>query len=139
MRRPCVSPVAARHARVAGRVAGRRRSGSMRAAYNDSSGYFAISIAARILGVHAQTLRSYERQGLITPSRSKGRIRLYSFEDIRRARQVRRLIEDLGVNLAGVEVILRLTDRIRDLEQQVERLQHESRDGGRARNPEPGT
>jgi len=111
----------------------------MREAYNDSSGYFAISIAARILGVHAQTLRSYERQGLITPSRSKGRIRLYSFEDIRRARQVRRLIEDLGVNLAGVEVILRLTDRIRDLEQQVERLQHESRDGGRARNPDPGS
>jgi MerR family transcriptional regulator/heat shock protein HspR len=82
-------------------------------------------MAARMLGVHAQTLRAYERQGLITPSRSKGRIRLYSVEDIRRAQQVRRLIEDLGVNLAGVEVILRLTDRIRALEQQVEGLQRE--------------
>src|SRR5439155_19949729 len=80
------------------------------------AGYFVISVAARMLGVHAQTLRSYERQGLVTPSRSKGRIRLYSIEDIQRARLIRRLVEDLGVNLAGVEVIMRLTDRIRDLE-----------------------
>jgi MerR family transcriptional regulator/heat shock protein HspR len=86
-------------------------------------GYFAISVAARLLGVHAQTLRAYERQGLIVPSRTKGRIRLYSVDDIRRAQQVRRLIEDLGVNLAGVEVILRLTERIRALEAQIEQLQ----------------
>ncbi len=86
-------------------------------------GYFAISVAARLLGVHAQTLRAYERQGLIVPSRTKGRIRLYSVDDIRRAQQVRRLIDDLGVNLAGVEVILRLTERIRALEAQVEQLQ----------------
>lgn len=97
----------------------------MRENFSESSGYFAISIAARMLGVHAQTLRAYERQGLITPSRSKGRIRLYSVEDIRRAQQVRRLIEDLGVNLAGVEVILVLTERIRNLEQQVDQLQVE--------------
>jgi MerR family transcriptional regulator/heat shock protein HspR len=88
-----------------------------------ASGFFAISVAARLLGVHAQTLRSYERQGLIVPSRTKGRIRLYSLDDIRRAQQVRRLVEDLGVNLAGVEVILRLTDRIRALELQIEQLQ----------------
>ena len=93
--------------------------------FSESSGYFAISIAARMLGVHAQTLRAYERQGLITPSRSKGRIRLYSVEDIRRAQQVRRLIEDLGVNLAGVEVILVLTERIRNLEHQIEQLDME--------------
>jgi len=67
-----------------------------------TTGYFAISVAARMLGVHAQTLRAYERQGLLTPSRTKGRIRLYSIDDIRRAQQIRRLIEDLGVNLAGV-------------------------------------
>src|SRR3954447_5170262 len=90
-----------------------------------STGYFAISVAARLLGVHAQTLRAYERQGLLQPSRTKGRIRLYSIEDIRRAQQIRRLIEDLGVNLAGVEVILMLTDRIRALEEEVERLQTE--------------
>lgn len=89
-----------------------------------TTGYFAISVAARMLGVHAQTLRAYERQGLIAPSRTRGRIRLYSIDDIRRAQQVRRLIEDLGVNLAGVEVILQLTERIRTLEEQLERLQH---------------
>jgi MerR family transcriptional regulator/heat shock protein HspR len=93
--------------------------------FSHSTGYFAISVAAHMLGVHAQTLRSYERQGLITPSRTKGRIRLYSIEDIRRAQQVRRLIEDLGVNLAGADVIMRLTERIRNLESQVERLQQE--------------
>ena len=97
----------------------------MREQVSVSVGYFAISVAARMLGVHAQTLRAYERQGLIIPSRTKGRIRLYSVEDIRRAQQVRRLIEDLGVNLAGVEVILRLTERIRALEGQVEQL-HEA-------------
>lgn len=85
-------------------------------------GYFAISVAARMLGVHAQTLRSYERQGLLTPSRTKGRIRLYSVEDIRRAQQVRRLIEELGLNIAGVEIILRLTDRIRVLEEQLDQM-----------------
>jgi MerR family transcriptional regulator/heat shock protein HspR len=88
---------------------------------NEATGYFAISAAARLLGVHAQTLRAYERQGLISPSRSKGRIRLYSVEDIRRAQLVRRLIEDLGVNLAGVEVIIRLTERIRALEAELSR------------------
>lgn len=88
----------------------------MNISFREATGYFVISVAARMLGVHAQTLRSYERQGLVTPSRTKGRIRLYSLEDIQRAQLIRRLIEDLGVNLAGVEVILRLTDRIRDLE-----------------------
>src|SRR3954470_24877628 len=87
--------------------------------FSQSTGFFAISVAAHMLGVHAQTLRSYERQGLITPARTKGRIRLYSVEDIRRAQQVRRLIEELGLNIAGVEIILRLTDRIRALEQQL--------------------
>ena len=91
----------------------------MSIAYAEATGYFVISVAARMLGVHAQTLRSYERQGLVTPSRTKGRIRLYSPEDIHRAQLIRRLIEDLGVNLAGVEVILRLTDRIRELESQL--------------------
>ncbi len=102
---------------------------------SQNTGFFAISVAAHMLGVHAQTLRAYERQGLIKPSRTKGRIRLYSIEDIRRAQQVRRLIEDLGVNLAGVDVIMRLTERIRNLEAQVEDLQNElarHRSNGRA-------
>jgi MerR family transcriptional regulator/heat shock protein HspR len=83
---------------------------------------FVISVAARLLKVHPQTLRYYERAGLIAPSRSKGNIRLYSPEDIQRAMQIKRLVEDLGVNLAGVEVIMRLTDRLRDQDAELEEL-----------------
>ena len=97
----------------------------MRDSITVTTGFFAISVAARMLGVHAQTLRGYERQGLLAPSRTKGRIRLYSIDDIRRAHQIRRLIEDLGVNLAGVEVILQLTERIAALEDEVLRLRAE--------------
>lgn len=97
---------------------------------SSQAGYFLISVAARILGVHAQTLRAYERQGLIMPSRTRGRIRLYSLEDIRRAQQVRRLVDDLGVNLAGAEVILRLTERITRLEQEIERLRQNQKAQG---------
>src|SRR6186997_488603 len=86
---------------------------------------FVISVAARLLNVHPQTLRYYERAGLIQPSRSRGNIRLYSTRDIERAQQIKRLIEDLGVNLAGVEVIMKLTERLRDLEQENERLRAE--------------
>jgi MerR family transcriptional regulator/heat shock protein HspR len=81
---------------------------------------YVISVAAQLLEVHPQTLRYYERAGLLSPSRSKGNIRLYSPADIEQARQIERLIDDLGVNLAGVEVILRLTDRLRRVEQELE-------------------
>jgi MerR family transcriptional regulator/heat shock protein HspR len=74
---------------------------------------YVISVAARMVGMHAQTLRYYERAGIIEPSRSRGRIRLYSPADIARLRQIQRLITELGVNLAGAEIILRLNDRIR--------------------------
>jgi MerR family transcriptional regulator/heat shock protein HspR len=84
---------------------------------------FVISVAARLVGVHVQTLRYYERAGLVEPARSKGRIRLYSPHDLERVRQIRRLTDDMGVNLAGVEVIMRLTERIRELEHQLEELQ----------------
>ena len=83
---------------------------------------FVISVAARLLNVHPQTLRYYERAGLIAPSRSRGNIRLYSTRDIERAQQIKRLIEDLGVNLAGVEVIMKLTERMREMEQEIETL-----------------
>lgn len=86
---------------------------------------YVISVAARMLGMHAQTLRYYERVGIVAPSRSRGRIRLYSQADINRLRQIQRLINDLGVNLAGAEVILRLNDRIRQMEQQMEELRIE--------------
>ena len=86
---------------------------------------FVISVAARLLGVHPQTLRYYERAGLIQPSRSRGNIRLYSARDIERAQQIKRLIEDLGVNLAGVEVILRLTERMRQMEAELQQLREQ--------------
>jgi MerR family transcriptional regulator/heat shock protein HspR len=78
-----------------------------------------------MLGMHAQTLRYYERMGMIAPSRSRGRIRLYSQADISRLRQIQRLINDLGVNLAGAEVILRLNERVRQMEEESERLRVE--------------
>jgi MerR family transcriptional regulator, heat shock protein HspR len=88
---------------------------------------FVISVAARLVGVHEQTLRYYERAGLVEPARSKGRIRLYSLHDLERVRQIRRLTDEMGVNLAGVEVIMRLTDRIRVLEQHITELEAEVR------------
>jgi MerR family transcriptional regulator/heat shock protein HspR len=88
---------------------------------------FVISVAARLVGVHEQTLRYYERAGLLEPARSKGRIRLYSLYDLERVRQIRRLTDEMGVNLAGVEVIMRLTDHIRALEQRAAEAQAELR------------
>ena len=83
---------------------------------------FVISVAARIVGVHAQTLRHYERVGLIWPSRTGGRQRLYSMADIERLRQLKTLTEDMGLNLAGAEVALKLMNRIEELEDQVTQL-----------------
>lgn len=78
-----------------------------------------------MVGMHAQTLRYYERAGIIAPSRSRGRIRLYSQADIARLRQIQRLINELGVNLAGAEIILRLNDRIREMDEEMGRLRAE--------------
>ena len=83
---------------------------------------FVISVAARIVGVHAQTLRHYERVGLIWPSRTGGRQRLYSMADIDRLRRLKTLTEDMGLNLAGAEVALKLMNRIEELEGEVGRL-----------------
>ena len=80
---------------------------------------FVISVAARMAGLHAQTLRHYERLGLLSPQRSRGNMRIYSPLDVERARRIRSLMQDLGVNLAGVEVILRLRERISLLEAQL--------------------
>ena len=83
---------------------------------------FVISVATRIIGVHAQTLRYYERVGLIWPSRTVGRQRLYSMADIERLRRIKALTEDMGVNLAGAEVALKLMMRVEDLEKEVQAL-----------------
>lgn len=86
---------------------------------------YVISVAAQLVRMHPQSLRYYERMGLIVPSRSRGNIRLYSQHDIERLQLIQRLIGDLGVNLAGVEVILNLTEQVRQLEQQMEQMKAE--------------
>ena len=86
---------------------------------------FVISIAAKMIGMHAQCLRHYERLGLVRPSRSRGRVRLYSQADIERLRHIQRLVNDLGVNLAGAEVVIRLNERIRRMEEEMEHLRAE--------------
>ena len=87
---------------------------------------YVISVAARMLDVHAQTLRYYERAGLVEPFRSKGNVRIYSPRDIQHIRLIKRLIHELGVNLAGVDVILRLLRQIGDFERMVAKLQDEN-------------
>ena len=76
---------------------------------------FVISVAARLVKMHPQTLRKYEREGLIAPSRTQGNLRLYSDQDIERLRQVKYLVEDRGLNLAGVQMVLEITRRLRDI------------------------
>ena len=86
---------------------------------------YVISVVSRMVGMTAQSLRYFERIQLVEPSRSGGNIRLYSPRDIERLRRIKTLVYDMGVNAAGVEVILRLTDHIQQLEGQVEFLRNE--------------
>ena len=86
---------------------------------------YVISVAARILGIRTYTLRYYEKIGILEPHRSRGNIRLYSDRDILLLRQMKTLMEDLGINLAGAEVILRMAQRMTELQQDVERLESE--------------
>ncbi len=89
----------------------------------ESEPRYVISVAAKILGIQTHTLRYYERIGVIEPSRSRGNIRLYSESDLEQLRRVKTLIEDLGVNLAGAEVILRMARQIADLQHRVQELE----------------
>ncbi|MBC7264668.1 MAG: helix-turn-helix transcriptional regulator [Chloroflexi bacterium] len=83
---------------------------------------YIISVAAKLVGLHPQTLRYYERIGLIRPSRSRGNVRLYSPQDVERLRKIVRLTDELGVNLAGVEVILNMTERMEEMRRQMEEM-----------------
>ncbi len=86
---------------------------------------YLISIVAKILDIHPQTLRQYERENLIRPSRSNGRIRMYSQRDIDRIKLILRLTRELGVNLAGVDIILRLKENVDEMESEIAELRHE--------------
>lgn len=94
--------------------------------YNDSDEpIFVISVAARLVEMNPQTLRYYERAGLLKPIRSSGKIRLYSQREIERLRKIARLTSELGVNLAGVEVIMDLTERIEQMEEKMRQREQE--------------
>lgn len=86
---------------------------------------YMISIVAKILDIHPQTLRQYERENLIAPSRSDGRIRLYSQRDIEKIKMILRLTREVGVNLAGVDVVIRLKDKMEAMEQEMMELRAE--------------
>jgi len=90
---------------------------------DDAEPRYVISIAAKMVGIQTYTLRYYEKIGIIEPSRSRGNIRLYSERDIAQLRRVKTLMDDLGVNLAGVEVILRMAQRITELQRHMEELE----------------
>src|SRR6188472_4553700 len=91
---------------------------------------FVISVAARLVEMHPQTLRKYEKEGLIEPSRTSGNLRLYSDRDIERLRQVKYLVEQRGLNLAGVQLVLELTRKLRALREQTDvLLQDAARNG----------
>jgi MerR family transcriptional regulator/heat shock protein HspR len=86
---------------------------------------YMISIVAKILEIHPQTLRQYERENLISPSRSDGKIRLYSQRDIEKIKMILRLTREVGVNLAGVDVVLRLKNKMEAMEQEMMELRSE--------------
>ncbi|NLK66477.1 MAG: helix-turn-helix transcriptional regulator [Campylobacteraceae bacterium] len=86
---------------------------------------YMISVVAKILDIHPQTLRQYEKEGLVEPDRTKGRMRLYSQRDVDRIKMILRLTKDLGLNLAGVDVVFRLKSQFDEQEQLIEELRAE--------------
>ena len=91
-------------------------------------GRYMISVAAELAGLHPQTLRMYEARGLVRPARTPGGTRLFSESDVERLRLVQRLTTELGLNLAGVEHVLRLEDELRRLRARMDQLERELRD-----------
>lgn len=86
---------------------------------------YLISVVATMLDIHPQTLRQYEREGLVTPSRTGGRMRLYSQRDIERMKLILRLTRQMGVNIAGVDVVLKLKKQIDQMQKEIEQLRNE--------------
>ncbi|PSM51688.1 heat shock transcriptional regulator, MerR family [Campylobacter blaseri] len=86
---------------------------------------YLISVVAKVLEIHPQTLRQYEREGLVEPGRTEGRMRLYSQKDVDRIKMILRLTRDLGVNLAGVDVILQLKEQIEEHIREIDELKEE--------------
>ena len=89
---------------------------------------YMISVAAELVGMHPQTLRIYESKGLIRPKRTGGNTRLYSEADLDRLRLIQRLTTELGLNLAGVELVLQLQDEVLRMRRRLDRMEREMRD-----------
>jgi len=94
----------------------------------DERPIYMISVAADLVGMHPQTLRIYEQKGLIRPKRTAGGTRLYSEADVERLQLIQQLTNELGLNLAGVEHVLRLEDELRKMQRRMQRLEREMRD-----------
>ncbi len=92
---------------------------------SNSEPRYVISIAARIVGVETHTLRYYERIGLVQPYRSKGNIRYYSEADVERLRHIKTLMEEMGINLAGVEVVMRMAERMAEMQRRIQEMEFE--------------
>ena len=91
-------------------------------------GYYSISIVAKMLDVHQQTIRQYEKEGLISPKRTEGGTRLFSEEDVDRLEQICHITHKMGVNIAGVEMILKLQRKIKTLQTQMNKLFEQTND-----------
>ena len=96
---------------------------------------YMIGVVADMLNVHPQTLRFYEKKGLVRPSRTEGQTRMYSAEDVEDIARLLRLTRDLGVNLAGVEIVLKMRRRMLDMQKQIEDLVSYVRDSGAEERP----
>jgi MerR family transcriptional regulator/heat shock protein HspR len=113
-------------------MAASRRS-RMEISIDDERGVFMISVAAELAHMHPQTLRIYEARGLITPKRSPKNTRLYSQRDLERLRRIQRMTSEEGLNLAGVETVLELEQRVEDLRTEVKRERRRAEELERAR------
>ncbi len=99
----------------------------MSTTFDDRPRYM-ISVAAELVGMHPQTLRIYEQKGLVRPKRTAGNTRLYSEADVERLRLIQRLTTELGLNLAGVELVLRLEDELKKAHRRIDRLERQLRE-----------
>ena len=94
----------------------------------DDRPIYMISVAAELAGMHPQTLRIYEAKGLVRPKRTAGNTRLYSERDVERLRVIQRLTTELGLNLSGVELALKLEDQLQRMQASIDRLEREKRE-----------
>ncbi len=124
---PLVEPVSIQSVRSPATAPQRRRAYPERKETSNPDsvvgGLYIISVAARLLEMHPQTLRKYERVGLISPPRTEGMLRLYSSQDITRLRLIKYLVEELGINLAGVEFVLDMFARLHQVRDRVTALE----------------